>query len=67
MEVRAVRNPGAIRCAACPLSILVAAAYETPAFQVRSSACFEAFLTKVSPTEYASAIPKVRAELAARK
>ena len=61
-----MRDPGEIRCAACPMSILVAA-YETPAFQVRSSACFEALLTKASPTAYASAIPKVTAELAAMK
>jgi len=67
MEGHAMRDPREIRCAACPLSILVAAAYETPAFQVRSSACFEALLTKASPIAYASAIPKVTAELAAMK
>ncbi|HEY7304988.1 MAG TPA: sulfatase-like hydrolase/transferase [Bryobacteraceae bacterium] len=38
--------------------------YEMTGDKVRARACFEAFLAKASPTQYASIIPKVKQELA---
>jgi Flp pilus assembly protein TadD len=41
--------------------------YQIMGANTRARACFETFLAKASPSEYASVIPKVKAELAAMK